>query len=139
MSKFNTATENTMKTVNHEGHLAYRMDWRTKLITMVLTSFFNEQKFYGDNSDELVNCLRSGIIDDPQFISNLAIFARREFNMRSVSHVITGYLANVPEGKPFVKRTVKNIVLRGDDATEILSFYLNTFGKPIPNSLLRPL
>lgn len=139
MSKFNTATENTMKTVNKEGHVAYRMDWRSKLITMVLTSFFNESKFYGDNSEELTNCLRSGIVDDPQFVSNLAIFARCEFNMRSVSHVITGYLANTREGKPFVKRTVKNIVLRGDDATEILSFYLNTFGKPIPNSLRKAL
>lgn len=139
MSKFNTVTENSMKTVNKEGHAAYKMDWRSKLITMVLTSFFNEQKFYGDNSEELVNCLKSGIADDPQFISNLAIFARREFNMRSVSHVIAGYLANTPEGKPFVKRTVKNIVLRGDDATEILSFYLSTFGKPIPNSLRKAL
>ena len=139
MSKFNASTENTMKTVNHEGYTAYRMDWKTKLITMVLTSFFNEQKFYGDNSEELTNCLRSGIVDDPQFVSNLAIFARREFNMRSVSHVIAGYLANVNEGKPFVKRTVKNIVLRGDDATEILSFYLSTFGKPIPNSLRKAL
>ena len=139
MSKFNTTTENTMKTVNHEGHAAYKMDWRTKLMTMVLTSFFNEEKFYGDNSEELTSVLKSGIIEDPQFISNLAIFARREFNMRSVSHVIAGYLANIPEGKPFVKRTVKNIVLRGDDATEILSFYLNTFGKPIPNSLRKAL
>jgi hypothetical protein len=128
-----------MKTVNREGHDAYRMDWKTKLVTMVLTSFFNEKKFYGDNSDELVNCIKSGIIDDPQFVSNLAIFARREFNMRTVSHVITGYLANIPQGKPFVKRTVKSIVMRGDDATELLAFYLDTFGKPIPNSLRKAL
>ena len=112
MSKFNTATENSMKTVNHEGNTADRMDWRTKLITMVLTSFFNEDKFYGDNSEEMANLIHSGIIDDPQFVSNLAIFARREFNMRSVSHVIAGYLANIREGKPFVKETVKKIVLR---------------------------
>lgn len=139
MSKFNTATVNSMKTVNKEGHAAYRMDWKTKLMTQVLTSFFNEAKFYGDNSDEIIELLKSGIIDDPQFISNLAIFARREFNMRSISHVILGYLANIPQGKPFVKRTLKGIVLRGDDATEILSFYLNTFGKPIPNSLRKGL
>ena len=139
MSKFNAATENSMKTVNHEGNAAYRMDWRSKLMTMVLTSFFNEAKFYGDNSEELTNILTSGIVDDPQLVSNLAICARREFNMRSVSHVIAGYLANIPAGKPFVKRTVKNIILRGDDATEILAFYLSTFGKPIPNSLRKAL
>ena len=143
MSKFNsnaaTAVRYPADTVNKEGYGAYRMDWRTKLITQVLTSFFNEEKFYGDNSAELVDCLKSGILDDPEFISNLAIFARREFNMRSVSHVILGYLAHEPAGKPYVKRTLKEIVLRGDDATEILSFYLNTFGKPIPNSLRKGL
>ena len=135
MSKFNTASENTMKTVNKSGHVAYRMDWKAKLMTQVLTSFFNEEKFYGDNSEEMTNILKSGIVDDPKFVSNLAIFARREFNMRSVSHVIAAYLANINEGKPFVKETVKKIILRGDDATEILSCYLSTFGKPIPNSL----
>ena len=31
------------------------------------------------------------------------------------------------------------VVQRGDDATEILSFYLNNFGKPIPNSLRKGL
>lgn len=135
MSKFNASVEGSMKTENHEGHTAYSMNDRDKLVTQVLTSFFNEEKFYGDNSTELVETLKKVIKNDPQFVSNLAIFARREFNMRSVSHVLAGYLANINEGKPFVKRTVKEIVLRGDDATEILSFYLNTFGKPIPNSL----
>lgn len=138
MSKFNTAAE-TMKTVNHGGLLAYRMDWKTELVTQVLTSFFNEQKFYGDNSEELTNILKSGIADDPEFVSRLAIFARNEFNMRSVSHVILCYLANISTGKPFVKRTLKHIVKRGDDATEILACYLNIFGKPIPNSLRKGL
>lgn len=137
MSKFNTLTEGTMKTVNKSHHPAYAMHDKDKLISMVLTSFFNEEKFYGDNSQDLVYTLKTVIKHYPEFVSNLAIFARREFNMRSVSHVLAGYLANIPEGKPFVKRTVKSIILRGDDATEILSFYLNTFGKPIPNSLRR--
>ena len=137
MAKFNNTATN--KTVNKEGHAAYAMSDKSKLVTQVLTSFFNEQKFYGDNSKEMCKTIQSVIRQDPQFVSNLAVFARREFNMRSVSHVLAGYLANIPEGKPFVKRTVEGIVLRGDDATEILAFYLNTFGKPIPNSLRRAL
>ena len=137
MSKFNTAA--TIKTVNQEGHEAYAMTDKSRLVTQVLTSFFNEQKFYGDNSKEMCDTIKSVIRQDPAFVSNLAVFARREFNMRSVSHVLTGYLANVPEGKPFVRQTVEGVVLRGDDATEILAFYLSTFGKPIPNSLRRAL
>lgn len=137
MSKFNNNV--SMKTVNKEGHVAYAMHDKSKLVTQVLNSFFNESKFYGDNSKDMCETIRNVVKQDPQFVSNLAVFARREFNMRSVAHVLTGYLANVQEGKPYVKRTVKGVTLRGDDATEILSFYLSTFGKPIPNSLRRAL
>jgi len=137
MSKFNNNA--TIKTTNKDGYPAYAMDAKSKLVTQILTSFFNEKKFYGDNSKEIIETVKAVIKTDPEFVSNLAVFARREFNMRSISHVLTGYLANMVEGKPFVKRTVKGVVLRGDDATEIMSFYLNTFGKPIPNSLRKGL
>lgn len=133
MSKFNS--QKTMRTTNHEGNAAYAMPDRLKLVTQVLTSFFNEKKFYGDNSDEIKETIKRVIKDDPQFVSNLAVFARREFNMRSIAHVLTSYLAHEPEGKPYVRSTVKGISLRGDDVTELMSFYLKEFGKPIPNSL----
>ena len=137
MAKFNTTT--STRTVNNEGHAAYAMQPRIKLITQVLTSFINEQKFYCDNTREMKELIPNVIRQDPQFVSNLAVFARREFNMRSVSHVLTCFLANMNEGKPYVRDTVRGVVLRGDDATEILSFYLSEFGKPIPNSLRRAL
>ena len=134
MAKFNSPRP-TIKTVNHEGHKAYQMQAKEKLVTQVLTSFFNEEKFYGDNSGEILQTLQEVIRTDPEFVSNLAVFARREFNMRSISHVLTAYLAYEPAGKPFVRSTIKGVAVRGDDITEIMSCYLNTFGKPIPNSL----
>lgn len=137
MAKFNQTA--STRTVNNEGHAAYSMHPKAKLITQVLTSFFNEEKFYGDNTSDMKELIPSVTKSDPQFISNLAVFARREFNMRSVSHVLTCFLANINEGKPYVRDTVRGVVLRGDDATEILSFYLSEFGKPIPNSLRRAL
>ena len=133
MAKFNSPT--TIKTTNKEGHVAYGMTDKAKLVTQVLTSFFNEKKFYSDNSAEMQEVIKRVIQKDPQFVSNLAVFARREFKMRSVAHVLTAYLAHEEKGKPFVRKTVKGVSLRGDDVTEIMSFYLSTFGKPIPNSL----
>lgn len=133
MAKFNSPT--TIKTTNKEGHAAYGMPDKAKLVTQVLTSFFQESKFYGDNSAEMQEVIKRVIKKDPQFVSNLAVFARREFNMRSVSHVLTAYLAHEPDGKPYVRKTVNGVTLRGDDVTEIMSFYIATFGKPIPNSL----
>lgn len=133
MSKFNTT--NTNRTLNKSGHIAYSMDDKTKLMTQVLTSFFNERKFYGDNSEEIKQTIRRVISKDAGFVSNLAVFARREFNMRSVSHVLAAFLAHEIEGKPYARKTIKGICLRGDDVTELMSCYLSLFGKPIPNSL----
>ena len=133
MSKFNQT--NTIKIANKSGHAAYSMTAKSKLITQVLTSFFNESKFYGDNSAEMQETIKEVIKQDAEFVSKLAVFARREFNMRSVAHVLTAYLAHEPEGKSFVRSTVKGVSLRGDDVTEIMSFYLTTFGKPIPDAL----
>lgn len=133
MAKFNQT--NTIKTVNSEGHVAYTMDDRLRLVIQVLTSFFNESKFYGDNSTDMQKTIVSVIKKDPEFLSNLAVFARRVFNMRSVSHVLTAYLAHENEGKMYIRNTIKGVALRGDDLTEIMSFYLATFGKPIPNAL----
>lgn len=133
MSKFNTT--NTIKTANKSGHIAYGMSDKSKLITQVLTSFFNESKFYGDNSKEMQETIKGVIATDPQFVANLAVFARREFNMRSVSHILVAYLSHEAQGKPYTREAVKGVSLRGDDVTEIMACYLSMFGKPIPNSL----
>lgn len=133
MAKFNSATTN--KTVNKSGHVAYKMRDKEKLVTQILTSFFDEARFYGNNTEEMKQTIQSVIKTDPQFVANLAVYARREFNMRSVSHVLIAYLAHEVDGKPYTRKTVKAVCLRGDDATEIMACYLNLFGKPIPNAL----
>ena len=133
MAKFNNT--NTIKTTNRSGHVAYSMRDKEKMITQVLTSFFNEEKFYGDNTNDMVETIKRVVSNDPAFISKLAVFARKEFHMRSVAHVLTAYLAHEPAGKPFVRDTIRGVCERGDDLTEIMAFYLQTFGKPIPNSL----
>ena len=133
MSKFNQKP--TGFVANKEGFPAYTMEDKSKLVTQVLTSFFNERKFYGDNSAEMELTLRRVMEKDGDFVSRLAVFARREFHMRSVAHVLAAYLAHEPAGKPYARRTIDGIVLRGDDVTELLAFYLATFGKPLPNAL----
>lgn len=133
MSKFNSSQ--TMRTSNRSGHAAYKMPDKQKLVTQVLTSFFNEKKFYGDNSADMQETIRRVVASDPSFVAKLAVFARREFNMRSVSHALTAYLAHEVAGKPYTRAVVNAVALRGDDLTEIMACYLDIFGKPIPNAL----
>lgn len=137
MGKFNEAK--TIRTVNKSGHVAYSMKDKQKLVTQVLTSFINEKKFYGDNTKEMQETISRVIQTEPEFVAKLAVFARREFNMRSVAHLLVCYLAHEPSGKPYAKKAIKAVCLRGDDATEIMSCYISMFGKPIPNSLRRAL
>lgn len=137
MSKFNQT--NTIKTTNKSGHVAYSMQDKERLVTQVLTSFFNESKFYGDNSKEIIETAERVAKVDPKFVSNLAAYTRKEFHLRSVAHVLTCIVAKVVESKPYIRRTVDNVVERADDLTEILACYITMYGKPIPNGLKKAL
>jgi len=139
MAKFNGSNVGINRTVNKDGYPAYKMKDKDRLVTQVLTTFFGEPKFYGDNSNEIVASAQEIICcsGHADFVAKLAVYARKVFNMRSVSHVLTAVLANCKEGKAVVRKLIPAVVVRADDVTEILSAYLSMFGKPIPNSLKR--
>lgn len=132
MAKFNQT--NTRKTVNKSGHVAYRMEDKEKLATMVLTTMFGEPKSYGDNTSELVDLAERS---DMEFVAHLAVYARKEMHLRSVSHALTAIVAN--RGKEYTRWVVRGVVERPDDITEILACYLNMYGKPVPNALKKAL
>lgn len=133
MSKFNQTRRDT--TVNKSGHAAYAMKNKDKLVTQVLTSFFGEAKFYGDNTNEMVELAERIAVTNPRFISNLARYTRKELHLRSVAHALTCIVAHTVESKPYIKDTVEDVVERADDLTEILACYIGMYGKPIPNGL----
>ena len=138
MSKFNWNKTNF--TFNKSGVKAYKLSDKEKLVSMVLTTMFGEEKFYGDNTNELVDLtvkmIESG---EGQFVANLAVFARNEMGLRSVSHAICALLAGNEKGKEFVKYAVSGVCRRADDILEILSCYIHLYGKPIANSLKKAL
>jgi len=139
VSKFNLGFSRAIKTINNEGATAYPMNDKEKLVTQVLTSFFNENKFYGDNSQDILNTVRNVIKTEAKFVANLCIYARNEMHLRTISHVLVSELAKSTEGKEYVRKTLNKIIERPDDMTEVLAYYLNTYGKPIPNSVKKGL
>ena len=140
MSKFNAKVKGNNKILNKAGGSAYKiLEEKTKLVTMVLTTFFNEKKYYGDNSKEIVEQIRLVAEKDPVFVAKLAVYARRVFHLRSVSHVLAVELANVVKGHPITRKAISGVVQRADDMTEMMSYHINKYGKPIPNSLKRGL
>ena len=133
MSKFNTV--NTNITLNRSGYPAYKMSDKERLVTAVLTTMFGEPKFYGSTDNDIVKLATDCAKRDPGFLSKLTCYARNEFNMRSVSHVLACIIAR--EAHEYTRETVRDIVVRPDDITEIMSCYLAMYGKPFPNALKR--
>jgi len=131
MAKFNE--KNSDKTVNHEYYSAYTMTEKEHLISAVLTTFFREYKYYGSNDDEIIRLAIECAKTDPSFLCNLTCYARNEFNLRSISHVLACIIAH--EAHEYTRAVIRNIIVRPDDITEIMACWLEMYGKPFPNAL----
>lgn len=134
MSRFNTAPSST-KTVNRAGGEAYSQDAKTELVSLLLTSFVQDQFYRSANEslDQVSNLIDT--IKDKQFAAKAAVYARNKFGMRSISHVTAAEIVARVKGEDWTKDFIGAVVRRPDDLTEIYAYYLNKFGKPVPNSL----
>lgn len=134
--KVNNSSKGQNLTENVEGFKAYSLDTKTELVSAVLTSFYSEDKFYGDTTIRILELAEKV---EPKFLARLTQYARLELNMRSITHMLACILANREDGKIYARETVKSICVRADDTTEILAYYIKNYGKPIPNSLKKGL
>jgi len=133
--KYNRKTNKTNKTVNLAGGKAYKESDKLELVSILLTSFvksqfYREEKGTVDRLEELVAGQK-----DKKFVAKAAIYARTKFGMRSVSHIVAANIASQVKGVDWTKRFFDKIVYRPDDMLEIMAYYLDKNGKPIPNSV----
>ena len=139
MTKFNTTVkEPKTKTINLAGGEAYSQTNELALVSMLLTSFVNDQ-FYKSGNDTLKD-LRSLVKKvDPEFAAKAAIYARDKFGMRSITHALAGELTSELKGSELGKNFYDKVVVRVDDMTEIMSYYLihktSKDNPKFPNSL----
>ncbi len=96
---------------------------------------FGEPKFYGSTDNDVVRMATNCAKADPEFLCKLACYARNVGNMRSVSHVLACVIAR--EAREYTRITLRNIIVRPDDITEIMSCYLNMYSNPFPNAMKR--
>ena len=137
MSKFNTKSTGT-KTTNLAGGEAFQESPELEFISILLTSFVQDQ-YYRSASDGINRVKALVKACDKEFCAKAAIYARNEFGMRSISHVVAGEIAKQVKGKEWTKRFFDKVVYRVDDITEILSYYKGEYKKPLPNSLKKGL
>ncbi len=131
MAKFNRKTAIT-KTVNIAGGSAFKHGSEMELVTAVLSTFL-ENKAYesGDERSARIAGLCKQV--SPDFIGKLAVVARNDFHMRSVSHLLVGELARIHRGDSLVSQVISLVAIRPDDLTEIVSY----IGLPLPKQVKR--
>lgn len=136
MTRFRTKTA-TVKpdTENLAGGEAFTESPELELISMLLTSFTQDQ--YHRSADDGLSRMRMLVhaIPDKRFVAKAAAYARNVFGMRSITHAVIGELVRSVKGEDWVKYAVANTVRRPDDALEMLAYV----GKPVPNSLKKGL
>jgi 60 kDa SS-A/Ro ribonucleoprotein len=128
MAKFNAKKVTTPKTViNRAGGEAYDGSNKFKLVSLLLTSFGQDQ--YYRSESQTYQELRDLIAKtDPEFVAKAAIYARDKFNMRTISHVAAAELCHVAKGMPNLRNFLNKVVVRADDMSEILSYYVANYG-----------
>lgn len=141
MSKYNRKKEEVKPTVkNFMNEDAFLLKPKEELVSTVMTTFL--QNSYYEREGEIVKRI-TDLVDkvDPLFAAKLAIYARNEGNLRSVTHLVSALLAKYVGGTDWGKRFYNRIVVRPDDMSEIVSAYANLNGmglndlKKIPNSI----
>jgi len=137
MGKFNEKARVKKRTVNKAGGEAFKQTSKDEIVSVLLTSFVENQ--YYRNSNQTVERIRELVegIDDKEFIAKAAVFARTEFGMRSVSHVVAAEIARTVKGEEWPKDFFNKVVHRPDDMTEIAAFYLAATGHKIISNQMK--
>jgi len=132
MSRFNQTSKGT-KILNLAGGEAYSQTPELELVSILLTSFANDQ-FYKSANDTFQRLKKLVIICDKRFVAQAAVYARNQFGMRSITHVVASELAMFISGESWAKDFYYAIVRRPDDMMEISSYHFSKNGK-LSNSM----
>lgn len=120
--KFNYFNNQTKVTSNHEGAKAFTVSPEMELYTAVVTTGLNNVTYEKAN-DRLQRIQKLIGQCDPEFTAKLAIYVRNQMYMRSIPMVLAIELAKQSQGTSIVKNTIKGVVKRADEITELLAYY----------------
>ena len=131
MSRFNTV--NSTATTNLAGGKAYSMSTELELVSLLLTSFFDD-KYYTKANDTLTRLEQLINASDKHFAAQAIVYARTVFGMRTISHVAASILAKYISGGEWASSFFYRVIRRPDDMTEIFAFHKSR-GQKLSNAM----
>lgn len=98
MSKYNkTKTPVQPTVVNAMGEKAFQLEDKEILVSTVMTTFL-QGAYYESEKEETQKIRTLAAKSDPLFVAKLALYARREGNLRSVTHLLAAIVADKARG-----------------------------------------
>jgi uncharacterized protein with von Willebrand factor type A (vWA) domain len=94
-----------------------------------------DNQFYRTDNETMDEVLQLLDKVDPKFAAKTAVYARNKFHMRSITHFVAAELANRVKGEEWTKDAYERMIVRPDDMTETMAYFVNKYGKTIPHSL----
>lgn len=135
MALFNFKAKFKNKTKNRAGGDAYVVSPQMELASLVLTSFAQEQ-FYRTQAQTFEDLKAAMSQCTPDFVAKAGIYARTQYGMRSITHVLAAELAQAASGQVWSKAFYDKIVNRPDDMLEIAAYFMaQNKGKNLPNAM----
>lgn len=126
MSKFNTPVMAPVnKTVNKAGGIAYKNTPEMELLGAVVSGFLSDGYYEkgNDRIDRIKNLVTDLAKNNPVFLLGLVEKVRKEYHMRSTSHVLIAEATKVLNGEKYkMSDFVADAIERVDDITEILAY-----------------
>jgi 60 kDa SS-A/Ro ribonucleoprotein len=113
---------------NHENAPAYVLTPALELYAAVATAALSDQ-FYETADTRLARLRELVAKNEPQFVAQLAVYAREQLYLRSVPLVLAVELARIHQGDNLVSRLVARVVQRADEIPELLAFYAQANGR----------
>ena len=141
MSKFNTLPK-AKREANVGGGTGFsrgdsQLDLKKEFISIIFNSMLKSGSYY-ETETSRIKKIRDmvRVIKSEEFLLKAMVYTRTVLNLRSVSHVIACAILDEIKGNEDTKLALSMIMLRPDDATEIVALW-NTLadGRNIPNSL----
>jgi hypothetical protein len=120
--KFNLSSKAKATTVNHEGAGAFNLKPEMELYTAIATTMLSDTSYEKAN-DRLARIQLLVPVVKPEFTAKLAVYARKQMNLRTAPVVLATELAKIHNGDNLVSRTVEKIVQRPDEIMELLAYY----------------
>ncbi len=127
-------------TLNFEDGLAFEQSAELRLYRMACASLMGEDKFYQTAQEHDKDVFVAiDQVEDSKYLLKLARYVRSDMHLRSVPVVLLAEAATRQnlKGTGLLRSYVPHILKRADEPTELVAYWLNKYGKPIPNALKR--